>query len=372
MQYRKIFNGEAEVSRLGFGVMRVPMIQDEKQVDYDKAVPVLRRAIDLGVNIFDSHPNYCWDQSETTIGRALEGYDRSKVFISTKSMLYKELEPGETFRQRLEKSLTELRTDYIDIYLCHSFTWKQFQECGRQYLDEMSKAKEEGLVRHLGFSTHDTAENVIKLIATGEFECMLAQFNLMDQRYRGPLRHAHEKGMLTMVMGPVGGGRLVRPNEISNVLGLGDDLETVSTCFRYVLCHDFVDVAFSGMESTEQVEQNTGIVSESIEMNAEDLAKAQKIADEKQKLSDLYCTGCDYCSGCPQKVPISAVFNFQIMDQIYNVDGFGRERYRQLLEQGQGADKCVQCGECEEKCPQNIEIIRQLKEAHKNFTGEDL
>ena len=160
MKYTKFGSLGYQVSRLGFGAMRFPMTENNKEVDCDKAVPILRRALDLGVNIIDSHPQYCGGYSEPTIAKAIQGYDRTKIYISTKALFDLDPGPGETHRSRLEKSLERLQTDYIDFYLIHSLKMNVFQQKSSAWFKDMHRAKQEGLIRHIGFSSHDTPENV--------------------------------------------------------------------------------------------------------------------------------------------------------------------------------------------------------------------
>lgn len=367
MKYRQVGALGYQVSQLGFGAMRFPMTQN-KEVDYDRAVPILRRALDLGVNIIDSHPQYCEGHSETIIGKAIQGYDRSKIYISTKNTLYTELGPGETHRSRLEKSLERLQTDYIDFYLVHALVMDVFRQKGTAFLKEMRKAKQDGLIRHIGFSSHDLPKNVIKFIETGQFECMLVQYNLIDHHWTDALKCAHENGLGTMVMGPLSGGRLVRPNEISQLMGAENDTKSVEICLRYVWNNENVDVAFSGMRSVEEVEQNVRILSKDTELNPDEVKEAEKMADEKQRLSDLYCTGCNYCMPCPQKVSIPGVFYQRNLYAVYHLEDYAREAYNRMIGYNTSAENCIECGECEKKCPQHIPIIEQLKESHFLFT----
>jgi len=204
MQYRTYGNTNARVSLLGFGAMRLPTTKAGK-VDFDQSTEIMRFACKQGVNIFDSHLHYCNKQSETAIGIAMEGIPREAYFIQTKSSPWRPLRGRESYRSRLERSLKALKTDYIDFYLAHGLTWEVFQKVGKRFIREMARARDEGLIRHIGMSTHDKPKNVIRLLDTGLFECILCQYNLLDLSNLRPIARAYAKGVGVSVMGPVAG-----------------------------------------------------------------------------------------------------------------------------------------------------------------------
>ncbi|MBC7256539.1 MAG: aldo/keto reductase, partial [Chloroflexi bacterium] len=208
MQYREYGKTGLRASALGFGAMRLPAREDGT-CDYDRSVPMLQRAIELGVNYIDSAWGYINGTSEVAVGKAIKPYDRAKLILSTKipiNDIY-----GPEWRRRLEVQLQRFDSPYIDIMHMHNLHWQVFQEHGlgeNGCLKAARQAQAEGLIRHLAFSSHDTPENVIRLIETGEFDGVLLQYNFLDRRMEEPIRRAHERGMGVVVMGPVGGGRL--------------------------------------------------------------------------------------------------------------------------------------------------------------------
>jgi predicted aldo/keto reductase-like oxidoreductase len=215
MQYTEFGNTGIKVSKLGFGAMRLPMIEKngEKDVDYDRAVKMIREAIDLGVNYIDTAPYYCEKKSEIAVGKALKDGYREKVYLSTKNPI--ENESGADWRQRLEKSLEKLDTDYIDFYHMWGISWEAYQneiDVEDGPIEAAYQAKEDGLIKHISFSFHDDAENLFKLIDTGHFETMLVQYNLLDRSNEKAIDYAQENGLGVVVMGPVGGGRLGAPS----------------------------------------------------------------------------------------------------------------------------------------------------------------
>ncbi len=368
MRYTTYGKTGLSVSRLGFGAMRLPANETpdgKEQVDYDKSTPLIRRALELGVNFIDTHHNYHYSQSEIAIGLALEGLDRSKVIIQTKNPTWKDLAEGETYRQRLEDGLKRAKTDYFDIYFLHSLSWQTFEKVGDEFMKMALQAKEEGLIRHIGFSTHDKYEGIVKIVDTGLFECMLCQYNLLDLSNEKAIGYAHAKGLGVSVMGPVGGGRLATPNELARFMPAGQS-SPVEAALRFVWDNPGVDSAVSGMSTIEQVEENVKTVDIAAPLTDAERARIVEIREEKKKLADLYCTGCGYCMPCPNGVNIPRVFEYMNWVRVYGfAESAAREHYVWMRNRGSDASKCVECGQCEPKCPQKIQIIKQLAESHK-------
>jgi len=358
----------ALVSRLGFGAMRLPVHNPDKSVTFERSTPILRRAVEFGVNIFDSHHNYLDGESETSLGEALVDVPRESYFIQTKNPDYQEETEGDTYEDRLHLALKKLRTDYIDFYLAHSLSWERFQKTGKRFFEVAEKARRDGFIRHIGFSSHDETPGVIKLIETGRFECMLVQFNYLENRYAEALAAAHETGMGTSVMGPLGGGRFVVPSAFS--ASAGNSTQAVESAFRYVFSNENIDVAFSGMTAIEEVEQTADIAANTTPLSREEKSRIDEEIDKRRKLAELYCTGCGYCMPCPSEVNISQIFELRNYAEVYGLGERARRGYARLLENAKGAPNCTACGECEEKCPQKLPIREQLKESHGLLTGE--
>lgn len=355
-----------EVSKLGFGVMRLPVVEREdgtETVVFDESTPLLLRALELGINFFDTHHNYHSSQSETAIGLAFEGVDRSSYIVQTKNPTWKELAEGETFRGRLEAGLERIKSDYFDVYFMHSLREKTWESVGDRFIREIGRAREEGLVRHIGFSSHDTPENIMKFIDMGLFEAMLVQYNLLDTVNEEAISHAHERGMGVSIMGPVGGGRLARPSEISGHLP-GGSASGPEAALRFAFSNPNINIVCSGMSTIRQVEENVATANIDTPLTDSERSSIAAVIEEKKRLAELYCTGCGYCMPCPNGVNIPRVFEFMNWKRIYGVDEAAGEYYAGLIRKKKDATQCVDCGECEPKCPQKIEIVRQLKESH--------
>jgi len=368
MLYTEFGKTGVKVSKLGFGVMRLPMIKEgEKEVvNLELAVPLLRRAVKLGVNYFDTAPAYCNYNSEEALGKAIKGL-RDKIYISSKNPISNS--SYDDFMKNLETSLRLLDISYIDFYHMWGINWEQYNNVinvPHGPIDAIYKAKEQGLIKHISFSFHDKAENMLKLIDTGHFESLLCQYNLLDRVNGDGLKYAHEKGMGTVVMGPVAGGRLGAPSErIQSMLG-DKRVSTAETALRFVLANQNVDITLSGMENIEQLEQNVKAASIAAPLTDEEMDRINAMLDENQQLADLYCTGCNYCKPCPSGVAIPEIFSYMNLHKVYGITEYARRQYAELCasndENRRDAGHCVECGVCEDKCPQKISIIKQLKE----------
>ena len=358
----------AMVSRLGFGAMRLPVTAPDGSTRFDESTPILRRAVELGVNIFDSHHSYLDGESETALGEALAGAPRESYYIQTKNPDYQEETQGDTYEDRLHLALRKLKTDYIDFYLAHSLGWERFQKTGKRFFEVAERAKRDGLIRHIGFSSHDEVPGVIKLIETGRFECTLVQYNYLDTRYGEALAAAHEAGMGTSVMGPLGGGRFVAPSAFTNVLG--ENAGGVEAALRFAFANDDIDVVFSGMQAVDQVEHNVRIASDAAPLTPKERTRIEREIERRTKLAELYCTGCRYCTPCPSGVEIAQIFELRNYAEVYGLHDYARRRYARLAENSKAAPDCAACGECEDKCPQKLPIREQLKHTHELLFGD--
>lgn len=355
MQYRVFGNTGFKVSALGFGAMRLP--QDEAE-----AITVIRRALDLGVNYVDTAPGYMDGTSEITVGKAIKGY-RDRIYLSTKNPI--ENASGADWRKRLENSLRKLDTDYIDFYHMWGInwgTWENSINVPNGPLEAAYKAKEEGLIRHISFSFHDKPENLIRLVDTGVFETVLCQYNLLDRGNEKGIAHAKSKGLGVVIMGPVGGGRLGYQSDIIRQMIPGGTKTSAELALRFVLSNENVSIALSGMGSTQMVEENVATASREEPLSAEEKTRLAEALEQVRRLSELYCTGCNYCMPCPNGVKIPDNFSAMNYHRVYGLTDMAKGNYRHLKEKNGHAEACIECGVCETKCPQKIPIIKQLKE----------
>jgi len=365
MQYTPFGHTGLHVSRLGFGSMRLPMTSanGKSVVDEDQSIAMIHRAFEAGVNYIDTAFFYCDGLSEITVGKALKGW-REKIILSTKFPFDK------PFRETLETQLKKLDTDHIDFYHFHGIgDWFFTHERHDEAVTGALRAKEEGLIRHLSFSFHDKPQVMMKLIDVGIFSSVLCQYNLLDRSNEEGLAYAKERGLGTAVMGPIGGGRISgMPPVVAHRLGVRTK-SSAELALRFVMTNPNVNVALSGMSTMKQVEENIETASNAAPLSPAELEGINAAMEENRRMSELYCTGCNYCAPhCPQGIVIPKIFQLMNYHRIYRITDYAREQYNAIgtapWSKGHKADECIECGVCEEHCPQKIEIRQQLKDCH--------
>ncbi|MBU4055346.1 MAG: aldo/keto reductase [Proteobacteria bacterium] len=364
MKYRKFGNTGANVSILGFGAMRLPMTGEGEnlQVDMEKSVPMIQKGLDAGINYIDTAWAYLNETSEKVVGEAIAGRDRSKLYVSTKNPM--NTEPAE-YRKRLDVQLKKLKTDYIDFYHIHGLSWNvyQYKAKPKGYMDDLRKAKEEGLIRHISFSSHDTPANIMKIIDTGEFESMLVQYNLLHRYNEAAMANAAEKGMGVTIMGPVGGGRITFLSELKPREGRS----LAELTLRFVFANPHVGVALSGMNTLEMIVENAKTADHDEPLSQIEKEDVNAMLGQIKGLEDLYCTGCGYCMPCPNKVDIPTNLLLLNYIRVYGSqknfkDGNIQLYHKRMVPNGEAAEFCIECGECLDKCPQNIPISDRMKD----------
>lgn len=370
MEYRTLGKTGLRASRLGFGSMRLPSVTigGQEYVDFDRAVEALHRAFELGVNYVDSAFPYQNGESEIAVGRAINTWrNPSDIIVTTKATKFRMSHPGD-LRRMLEHQLQKLERDSVDFYLFHGVGWDNFHEVDRQtqWVRDMFQAKEEGLVRHVGFSFHDDPQAMIDLLNLGWAELVTCQYNYLDRRNEEAIRYAASRGIAVVIMGPVGGGRLaVLPKGVGETTGWRAQ-DAAEFALRFVISNPHVDVALSGMGSLEMVEQNVAAVErgalEDVHVQA-----ITRLMDHYRALADLYCTGCQYCLPCPEGVNIPRNFELFTYLTVYGLEDYARERYARLVDEGGDASRCIACETCLSRCPQSIDIPRRLEEVREQF-----
>lgn len=373
MQYTEFGRTGIQVSRLGFGCMRFPSreVDGKKVFDEEESIRMMHRAMELGVNYFDTAPGYCEKQSEIIVGKALKGR-RDKVYLSTKYP--SEEASGDDLERKLETSLKKLDTDYIDFYHMWGISLKTFVERLDTPDGPMARARklrDAGVIRHISFSFHDAPENMIEIIRRGEgvFASVLCQYNLLDRANEDAIAYAHEQGLGVTIMGPVGGGRLGAPSKVIQDLLPGKVQSSAEMALRFVMNNRNVNIALSGMSSMDMVEENAAVASNLEPLTPEEEARIAASLEENRRLADLYCTGCNYCMPCPKGINIPEIFKMMNYHRVYGLTKFARDNYARIGKEPwlnfQNAAACVQCGACEKKCPQHLHIREQLRAAHE-------
>jgi hypothetical protein len=368
--YRVLGRTGLKVSQLGFGAMRLPMqeVDGENRIDRDKAIPMIHRAFEAGVNYIDTAVGYCNSDSQRVVGEAVEAWGkRDQIVVSTKNHNYGQSEAD--WWKNLEDSLRRLRVESIDIYNHHGLSWKRWTEAVEPRISKwMQKAKDQGLIKHICCSTHDNNDNIRKLIETDYVSSITLQYNLLDRKSEDAIAYAHEKNIGVVVMGPVAGGRLGVTSEVLEQLIPGVE-RVPELALRFVLANPNVTVALSGMSTMEHVEENIQAAADKVSLSPQDVEAIDAHMAKLAEMAKLYCTGCGYCMPCPQEVNIAKIFEFFNLGRVYGLWDTAKGHYKDIGNRpwlkGKGAEACVACGACEPKCPQDIKIIEQLKQARE-------
>jgi predicted aldo/keto reductase-like oxidoreductase len=375
MLYRTLGRTGYRVSQLGFGAMRLPMVGEgaDARVDRELAVPMMHRAFEAGVNYIDSAVGYCNRDSQCAVGDAVKSWGREKIVISTKNPYYEQDEKA--WWQNLEDSLERLQVEYIDIYNHHGLGWELYQQQVEHRLGKlMLKAKDQGLIKHICCSFHDSNEALRNLVDSGYVDVVTLQYNMLYRDLEDGIAHAHAKGVGIVAMGPVGGGRLGATSDVLANLVPGIN-RVPELALRFVLANPNVTVALSGMSTMQQVEENVVTASDPISLTDEHKAAIEEHLQRMKSMAQLYCSGCNYCQPCPQDVSIASIFATYNTGRVYGLWDIARSQYARIGANpnrgGAKADACIECGECEPKCPQQLSIREQLKEAHAALTAEE-
>jgi len=364
MEYRKIGRTQINASLLGFGAMRLPTekIKGEEVVRHEESLELILKGFENGINIIDTAYPYCNKQSEKIVGGALKAWKEtnkgSRIYLSTKFPTWMATGRGD-YRKYLEEQLKALDTDYIDFYHFHTLNNELFEEKILKYklLPEAHKAKSEGLIGHISFSFHDTPTVMKKIIDTGEFEAVLCQYNILDTTNEKAIEYARQRGLGVFIMGPLAGGRVAE-------LGL-PGIERIA--LKFIFSNPDVTTVFSGMQQLQEVIKNTEVAGQPFLFSEQEREILSEVTESREITDLIACNNCKYCLPCPNNVAIPKILKIY---NYYKLTGIGRNCAWQYKNIGidseeERADVCSECGECEEKCPQNLKITALLKEAHE-------
>jgi len=375
MEYRKFSNFEKPVSLFGIGCMRLPTVKsgDKTVIDEAEAIKMIRYGIDHGVNYIDTAYMYHDGQSELVVGKALADGYREKVFLATKLPVWLVKEYGD-FGRLLNEQLEKLNTDHIDFYLLHALNkerWKSMNSLN--IMDFMEKARASGKIRYICFSFHDDADTFREIIDAYKWDMCQIQLNILDMNEQATvegLKYAGSKGIPVVIMEPLKGGKLatgVTP-EIEAIWNKAKVKRTpVEWAFRWLYNFPEVAVILSGVSNMQQLEDNIRIFSDAKAncMTGEELALVEEVRKVYLSKTKVPCTGCEYCTPCPQGVSIPRIFNLANTAAMYNDLEGCKNSYKNLIEKQKDAAQCIECAQCEAACPQHIPIIEKLKESHK-------
>lgn len=359
MIYRPYGKTGKEVSVIGFGGMRFGK-------DEDYAAEVVRRANQLGINYFDTAPFYCDDRSQDIFGKAFKNMP-GQFYVSTKSTVRRE-DTADKVRWRIEDSLKKMGVDKINFFhMWCIMDLNQYQEvmaAGGPYEGAL-KAKEEGLIDHLVFSTHCKGEDIEKIINDDVFEGVLLGYNVINHPYRQKgVEAALKKNIGVVTMNPLGGGLIPQHGDYFSFLKERDNETASQAALRFNAAQEGITVVLAGMSTIEEVEENVEVANYPLTVSKEKLIEINSRLGEEM---NALCTTCGYCLKCPKKIMIHnylEAYNLSILD--------GKEgmikHLKWLKEKGTITEnhvlpsECISCGACETLCTQKLPIIQRLKE----------
>ncbi len=376
MKYRKFGKLDWAASVLGFGAMRLPLLDAGNMASVDEAetIRMVRYAIDHGVNYVDTAYPYHGGNSERTVGKALQGGYRGKVKLATKLPAFnvKSLEDCDRI---LGEQLERLQTN-IDFYLLHGMNkglWTKLRDLN--VLRWAERALSDGRIGHLGFSFHDDFDVFKEIVdAYDNWTMCQIQYNYMDIEYQAGtrgLKYAASKGLAVVVMEPIRGGNLSKEPtpQVSQLWASAPRKRTPAEwALLWVWNHPEVSVVLSGMSTMQQVVENVATADSSgaNSLSSDEVALIDRVRDAYQNLAPIPCTGCRYCMPCENGVDISRFFELYNNAMMYGEAQRARSFYRGFpgRRAPPQADSCKKCGECVKACPQGIDVPDWLEKVH--------
>lgn len=361
----------------GFGCMRLPMI--DKEVDTVEFSKMVDTFLDAGFNYFDTAQGYLEGKSELALKECLTSRHPRESYVLADKLSPHLFQKEEDIRPAFEHQLEACGVEYFDFYLMHcqqQSNYDKYQSCRAYEIAQELKA--EGKIKHVGFSFHDNAEFLDKILSDHpEVEFVQIQFNYAD--YDDPsvesrkcyeLCRKHNKPVI--VMEPVKGGHLVNlPDKAKEVFSALGDMTPASYAIRFAASFEGIFMVLSGMGDMQMMNDNISYMKNFEPINAKELEAINKVLEIVKEQGTIQCTACRYCvDGCPMNIPIPDLFTCMNGKKIWNAWNY-IAYYQSLTKNGGKAGTCIECGACEESCPQHLPIRELLKETAKDFDNID-
>ncbi len=374
MKHRRL--GKGDVSVLGFGCMRLPVLDgDNSKINEEEAIKQIRYGIDNGIDYIDTAYNYHGENSELVVAKALADGYREKVSLATKLPSWL-VHSREDMDMLLDKQLKKLNTDHIDYYMIHAINrarWENYKK--HNVFDFFEKALADGRVKNIGFSFHDNLDLFKEIIDSYNWDFCQIQLNYMDENFQAGvegLKYAGEKGIGVIIMEPLRGGGLTN-NIPKEALDIFDKAETKRSpagwALQYLWNYPEVKLVLSGMGNMDHIKDNIEEACKSGEniLTDNDKKVISDVKDVFLKKTLVNCTGCKYCMPCPAGVNIPYIFELYNIYGMFNDLETSKFDYGAYLTDKEKADNCIKCGKCEMACPQNIKIRDMLAEVTKTL-----
>ncbi len=322
-----------QISRVGFGGIPI------QRIDAEGTKELFKKLTEAGINYVDTARGYT--VSESYIGEAIAGM-RDRFVLATKSMA----RTKEAMAADIQTSLNQLRTDHIDLYQVHNPTVDQLEQVIGEggALEALMEAKAEGKVGHLGVTAHST-EVFARALELDWVETIMFPYNIVENQGEELIRKCAEKNVGFIAMKPLAGGAI----------------EDASLAIRYICANPNVTVVIPGMYDEKEVCQNTAAAADERPLTAEELEKMEAV---RKALGTNFCRRCNYCAPCTVGINIPNVFLFSGYLERYGLGDWAKERYHALPAK---AGDCVECGECEGRCPYQLPIREMMKKCAERF-----
>jgi predicted aldo/keto reductase-like oxidoreductase len=377
MQRRRFGKHDFDVSALGFGMMRLPVIDnDPAKIDEDKTTEMVHYAVDHGVDYIDNAYDYHRQQSEIVLGRILKDGLRDRVKIATKCPV-RLVESNAGFDRFLDTQLGKLQTDCIDMYLLHGLSKGQWPKMVEYNVFEFfDRAKGDGRIRFAGYSFHDDLATFKTIVDSYPWDFCQIQFNYMDEHFQAGvegLQYASRKGMAVVIMEPLRGGKLVKnvPAEVQAVWDRAPIKRTPAEWgLRWVWNHPEVTVVLSGMGALDQVRENVRTAETAFpnSLSEKEIALYEEVRESYRRRIKINCTKCQYCQPCPQGIAIPDWLDTYNSAYMYGSRDELARNYDRFKEGAGDPAKCADCGNCEAACPQQLPVRQLLKDLNADLS----